>query len=86
VGLAGVTVNELTDAVLTVRIVLPLTFPRLAVMVVVPAETALASPLVGAAVLMVATEVTEDDQVTLAVKFCELLSVYVPVAVNCKVV
>jgi hypothetical protein len=34
---------------------------------------------------MVAVEVVPDDHVTEVVKFCVLLSVYVPVAVNCCV-
>ena len=61
-------------AELTVREVDPLTAPITAVMLVVPAETAFASPVVGAVLLTVATLVFEDDQVTLPVRFCTLLS------------
>ena len=43
-----------------------------------PAETAVARPLA----LIVATAVLDEDQLTWLVRFCVLLSEYVPVAVN----
>jgi hypothetical protein len=49
-------------------------------MVVVPALTPVARP----ELLIFATEVLDEDQFTLDVMFCVLLSVYVPVAVNCS--
>jgi hypothetical protein len=50
-------------------------------MVLVPTATAVANP----PELMVAVAVVPDPQVTDAVRFCVLLSLYVPVAVNCCV-
>lgn len=69
VGLLGETAMELTVAELTVSVVEPVIPFRLALIVVLPAETALASPLVGALVLMVAAPVFEDPHVTLPVRF-----------------
>src|SRR5581483_6990544 len=66
----------------TVSTVEPLTDPKVALIVLVPAATPVASP----AVVIVATEVVPDAHVTWLVTFCVLLSVYVPVAVNCCVV
>jgi hypothetical protein len=74
VGFNGVTEIEIGVAELTVSEVDPLTDASAAVMLAVPAETAFASPDVGAVLLTVATLVPEDDQVTLPVKFCVLLS------------
>jgi hypothetical protein len=54
-----------------------------AVMVVLPMATVVAKPLVPAALLIVATPVEEEDQVTVVVRSCVVASVYVPVAVNC---
>ena len=68
-------------AACTVSVVPPLTALCVAVMVEVPPATAEASP----EVLMVATPVFEDDQVTCVLIFCVLPSLYVPVAVNCCV-
>ncbi len=51
-------------------------------MVEVPVPTAVASP----AVLIVATVVVNELQVTESVRFCVLVSLNVPVAVNCCVV
>lgn len=73
-GFNGLTEIEIGVAELTAREVDPLTDPITAVMLVVPAETAFASPVVGAALLTVATPVSEDDQVTLPVRFWVLLS------------
>ena len=61
------------------------TLPDIAVILVVPALTPLASPFEPAALLMVATAVLVELQVTVVVRFCVELSEYVPVAVNCWV-
>jgi hypothetical protein len=52
-----------------------------ALIVLVPAATPVAKP----AAVIVATEVVADAHVTWAVRFWVLLSLYVPVAVNCCV-
>jgi hypothetical protein len=79
-GLAGVTLIETKAAAVTVSVVLPEMLPETALIVVEPALTVLAKP----AVLTVATVEAEELQVTDDVRFCWLLSVYVPVAVNCS--
>ncbi len=48
-------------AVLTVRVVLPTAVPKVALMVIAPAETAVARP---PGLVIVTTEVSEDVQVT----------------------
>ena len=63
--------------------VLPWILPNEAVIVVVPVATEVIKPLDPAALLTVVTDVVEDVQVTKAVRFCVVLSEYVPVAVNC---
>jgi hypothetical protein len=65
----------------TVRVVEPLTPLEDAWIVLVPVDTVLAKP----EELMVATDVADDVKVAVLVKFCWLLSEYVPVAVNCWV-
>lgn len=86
VGFCGVTEIEVGIAALTINEAVPLTESSEALIVEVPGATAWASPIVGAALLMVAAEVLEEDQVTVVVRFCLLLSLYVPVAMNCWVV
>ena len=81
VGLAGVTAIEASTGGATVSVVLPLTVPELAVMVVVPTATAVARPPAA----MVAAAGVDDVQVTEAVMSCVELSAYVAVAVNCCV-
>lgn len=51
-----------------------------------PPATAFANPAVGVAVLTVAAAGFEELQVTVPVRFCVLLSLKVPVAMNCSVV
>jgi len=80
-GLADVTAIEDRMAKFTVRAVAPETLPKVAVMVVVPAATAVASPLL----LVVATDGSEGVQVTCGVISRLIPSVYVPMAVNCRV-
>jgi hypothetical protein len=64
----------------------PDVLPNVAVIVDEPAATDVARPLEPAALLMVATPAVNEFQVTDVVKFCVVLSEYVPVAVNCRVV
>jgi len=66
-------------AELTVRAVLPEIVPEVAMMVVVPAAIAVASPLL----LTVAIVVSEELQVACMVKSAVVPSANVPVAVNC---
>ena len=69
-GLLGVTAMETSVAAVTVRVVEPTMLPDVADIVEVPIFTVVASP----AALMVAAAVLEEAQVTLAVRFCVLLS------------
>ena len=78
---AGVTVMDTSSAGMTVRTVEPETLPEVAVMVVVPSPTAVARPVP----LMAATVVAELAQVAVPVRSWGVLSVKVPVAVNCCV-
>jgi hypothetical protein len=71
-----VTVN---DAELTVSVVEPLMLPEVAEMVVLPAETAVARPCA----LIVAAAGVPEFHIAVDVRFAVLLSLYVPVAVNC---
>ncbi len=77
--MAGVTAIETSMAGPTVRVVEPLTEPDVAVIVVLPCATLVASP----ELLMVATAAVDELHVTVFVRFCVLPSVNVPVAVNC---
>src|SRR5262249_61195757 len=65
----------------TVRLVLPVTEPSAAAIVVVPVAPAVASP----PAVTVAAPVFDEFQVTWLVRFCVLASEYLPVAVNCCV-
>lgn len=69
----------------TVSVVEPVIDPSVAVMVVCPVPTLVASPFIPAALLIVATAKVFDVHVTVPVMFCVLPSVYDPVAVNCLV-
>lgn len=83
VGVAvGVGVGVGIGGEVTVSVVLPVTPPLAALIVLVPAATAVARPVE----LMVAWAVFEELQVTLPVRFCVEPSVKVPVAMNCWVV
>ena len=62
-GLAGVTDMEDRVAEVAVRVVLPEIIPELAVMVALPAATAVARPLL----LTIATDVFDELQVTCVV-------------------
>jgi hypothetical protein len=83
---AGVTSIDSSTAWVTERVVVPEMLPDVAVIVVVPTPTEVASPLVPVTLLIVATFVFEEFQETDDVIFCVELSVNVPVAVNCCVV
>ena len=59
-GLAGITVMKARGTAVAVRVVLPEIIPEVAVIVVVPAEAAVAKPVL----LTVATDILEEVQVT----------------------
>src|SRR6266542_1837979 len=86
--LGSVGVTSIVDrvAAVTVSVVLPETPPKVAVIVVVPAATDVARPCDPPALLIVATAVLDELQVTTwVVRSCVVLSLKVPVAVNCWV-
>jgi hypothetical protein len=78
-GLGGVTARDNRVAEFTVRVVLPEIPPEVAVMVVVPTETPMARPVLS----IVATDVSDQPQVTCVVISWLVPLEYVPVAVNC---
>src|SRR5438552_11879654 len=82
-GAVGVTVIVDRFAAVTVSVVLPETPPKVAVIVVVPAATDVARPCDPPALLIVATPVLDELQATWVVRSCVVLSLKVPVAVNC---
>lgn len=65
-GLTGLMAMETSAAELTVSVVEPVIEPEVALIVVVPAATLVASPVE----LMVATLVVEEAQVAELVRFC----------------
>jgi hypothetical protein len=69
-GEAGVTAIETSVAGVTVNCVEPLTLPSVAEIVVVPTLSELARPIEPGALLMVATPVLAEPQVTVALKSC----------------
>ena len=74
--------GKVTTSGVTVSCVVPKIFPLVAVIVMgPPAATPVAKPLA----LMVAMPVDDEDQITELVRFCVLLLLNVPVAVNCTV-
>ena len=81
--LLGEIATEVDVAEVTVSEEVPEIEPEVAVIVTVPAETPCAIPFVGETLLMLATAVFEELQSTLAVRFCVLLSLNFPVAMNC---
>lgn len=86
IGSVGVTAIDTSVAAVTVKFVVPLIVPDVAVMVTEPVSAAVAIPLVPDALLIVATALFVDDHVTAEVISWVVLSVYIPVAVNCCVV
>jgi hypothetical protein len=81
-GFAGVTAIDCSVTVDTVSKVEPTTDPNVALMVLIPTASAEANP----PAVMVAVAVEPEAHVTEAVRFCVLLSLYVPVAVSCCVI
>ena len=74
-GFSGLTaMDRRSGAGGTDRVVEPETFPDAAVIVVVPAAKAVAVPLEPVLLLMEATDVTDELQVTDVVRFSVLLS------------
>ncbi len=73
-GLAGVTATDTSVAGVTVRVVIPDIPPDAADIVVDPAATEVANPLVPAVLLMVATAELDEFQVEAAVRSCVVLS------------
>ena len=69
-GLAGLMVMLSNTAAFTVKLVLPDTPLKVALMVVVPVPALLAKPCEPTALEMVATPVSDDPQVTSAVRSC----------------
>ena len=74
-GLAGVTAIDTSVAEVTVSVVLPEMLPLVAEIVVLPAAAELARPCEPPALLIVATLVLDEAQVTCVVRFCVELSV-----------
>ena len=68
-GLVGDTVIELSEALETLSVAVPDTLPELAVIVVVPPATAVATPFVPDVLLIVATVGAEEPHVTEVVRF-----------------
>src|SRR5258706_322653 len=64
---------------------MPTTVPLVAEITVMPALAAVARPAEPVAFEIVAVARVEDAQVTIDVRFCVVVSLYVPVAVNCCV-
>ena len=73
-GFVGLMAMDTSVNEVTVRVVDPETPPTVAVIVVVPAATVVALPLEPAALLMVATEGTDDVQAADVVRSCVLPS------------
>ena len=78
---AGVTAIDASTAAVTVSVVVPLTLPEVAVIVVEPVASAEARPVMQ----IVATATFDEVQATVPVRFWVVPSVNVPVAVNCCV-
>src|SRR5580692_1928170 len=81
-GSGGATVMELRVASVTVNIADPGNPANCAPMVAVPGATPATKPLVGDALLTVATEAGDEVQLTELVRFCVLPSPKVPTALN----
>ncbi len=74
-GVAGDTSIDTRVASVTVNIVSPLTSPLVADTVVLPTPAVIARPFESAALLTIATALSDEDQVTSAVRSCVELSV-----------
>ncbi len=73
-------------AEVTVTIVEPCMPPKVAEMEAVPVDLEATSPCDPAVLLIVATDVVDEPQVTAVVRSCIILPGYVPRAANCCVV
>ena len=82
-AVAGDTLMETRMAAVTVSVVEPDIAPEVAVIVEVPIPMLLPNPCEPDVLLMVATVAVEELHTTVLVISCVLLSVKVPVAVNC---
>ena len=82
-ALDGVTAIETRTGADTVNPAEPETAPRVAVIVADPTPELVARPCDPEALLTTATLADDEDHVTFVVIVFVLLSVYVPVAVNC---
>jgi len=78
-GLAGVTASVTRDGCPTFSVAEFVVVPELAVMVALPTPAPVANPVLAT----VATAAEEELQLAVPVRSCVLLSLYVPVAVNC---
>jgi hypothetical protein len=79
--ITGMAASSVWELAVTVNRVVPLTAPKVALIVLVPVPTPVANP----PELIVAVPVVPEAQVTVAVRFWVLLSLKVPVATNCWV-
>jgi hypothetical protein len=79
VGLDGLIEMDASVAGVTVRALDADLLPKAAVIVAEPAATAVVSP----DALIIATPAFDESQLTEVVRFCVVLSEYVPVATNC---
>src|SRR5271154_499945 len=82
-ALAGLTVIDVRVASVTVNDACPVWLANSAVTVAFPGVIPVASPLLGDALLTVATEAGDEVQVTEPVRPCVLPSVNIPTALNC---
>jgi hypothetical protein len=85
-ALTGVTVMDDSVAAVTLSVAVPAMSVAGSVAVIVigpPAAFEVASPSEPTALLMVATTVFDELQITVDVRFCVVRSEYVPVAINC---
>ena len=83
VGVKGANAIDTSAASVTVNNWVLEIDPNLAVTVVDPTATAVANPLAPSVLLMVPIPASDEVHVTLDVRSCVELSVYVPTAVNC---
>lgn len=81
----GVTTMDSSTTGVTVSVVEAEMVPDVAFMVVEPTPCDVASPFIPPALLILATVVAEEFQVTDDVRFCVVASENVPVAMNCFV-
>ena len=83
VMISGVTVIERREAAVTVSEAEPEMFPAVAIMPAVPAATPVAEPFEPTVLLMVAMALSDELHSTEVVMSCMVLSLKIPMAVNC---